>query len=215
MANRTLRRKPNSANKPSSGDGSEPDNVAGNIIGDADSASGADGRVADDDSIVDDAERGVADSARGSVRSGVVEIDPAELQRFIADGDRGDTPSDGSDTGDGRRQRKPRGPNKRARQAPQTIDVAAIQMLCNTLFVIARQPELALDDTEAKTISDAYAEFSKYHEVPGISPKRISEFNLAGALLTVFGTRAVAIFRSGRKPTQKQAQVVNIQGGVG
>jgi hypothetical protein len=84
-------------------------------------------------------------------------------------------------------------------------------MLCNTFFVVAQQPELALDESEAKLVSDAYAEFSKHHDIPGVNAKRISEVNLAGAILTVFGTRAVAMFRNRRsKRAPKQAQVIGI-----
>jgi hypothetical protein len=209
MANRTLRRtgkrveNVDGSNDVRKGDVSHVDSADGA------SAPGTDGNIDNNGEQSYSTEHSTSDSAGASVRNNVtniVELDPTELQQFIADGDR-DRDSDGTDSGEPRKQRKTRGPNKRTKQASQTIDVTAIQMVHTMLSVVLHTPELALDESEAKQLSDAYAEFSKYHEVPLVTPKRLSEINFAGALLTVYGTRAVAVFRKGKR---KPAQVVNM-----
>jgi hypothetical protein len=59
--------------------------------------------------------------------------------------------------------------------------------------VLLKTPELMLDQTEVKQLSEAYTTFCEYHEVPILTPKRMSEINLVATGLMIFGTRFIAI----------------------
>lgn len=56
-------------------------------------------------------------------------------------------------------------------------------------------PELGISKEELKQLNDAYVEFCRYHDVPLIDPKRMSELNLIGAVVMIYGTRAWTIVR--------------------
>jgi hypothetical protein len=75
--------------------------------------------------------------------------------------------------------------------------------------VLLKTPELMLEQDEVKTLSDAYGTFSEYHEVPMLTPKRMSEINLVAVALSIYGTRLVAISR--RKKVEKTIHGVPTQ----
>jgi hypothetical protein len=70
--------------------------------------------------------------------------------------------------------------------------------------VLLKTPELMLDPTEVKQLSDAYETFSQHHDVPLLTAKRMSEINLIAVACTLYGTRFVAITH--RKKAQRNGQ---------
>ena len=199
MANRTLRRKQNEDRS--------------NGIGDTITNTGVTDEPAiepepepDVDRIADEDDREPIIESDKSKRIGVIEIDPGELSSFIASGSGKRSGTDtGSDTGSGKRERKQRGPNKRKKEAPQNVE-AIVTMVHTWASVLLKTPELMLDSTEVKTLSDSYSTFCEYHEVPILTPKRMSEVNLIATALMVYGTRYAA-WRS-RKRNESKPHVV-------
>jgi hypothetical protein len=126
----------------------------------------------------------------GSVR--IVEVNPDELTDYIER----DSNSDGNGTGDStRKQRRKRGPNKRttgAKKAQEAIEPFLL-MAHTWAAVFLKTPEIALTTEEAKKLSDAYTNFCEYHDIPILSPKRMSEVNMILALGMVYGPRVIAV----------------------
>jgi hypothetical protein len=178
------------------------------IIFTGDSAQGSDGQPADDDRELDGAEHATASESDtvGGVR--VVEVDPANLQQFIADRERNSGDSGSGEPASERKPRKPRGPNKATRNSTP-IDVAAIKMFHTTASLMLHSPSFMLDDTEAKQLADALAEFSKHHDVPMLTQKRISEINFIGALGAIYGTRLMAMLND-KKQAKKDTQRLHV-----
>lgn len=187
MVNRTLRRA-YGGTRESTGE------LSGIIDGDVGSKQDSAGTVsADDSATVIDGTDAIGDTERISGGIGSVEIDPNELDEFIAR-DR-DGSSDGNVNGDGTRKRRKRGPNKRttgARKAQETVEPFLL-MAHQWAAVFLKTPEIALAPDEAKQLSDAYSTFCEYHEIPILSPKRMSEINMIAALLLVYAPRVVAV----------------------
>lgn len=147
-----------------------------------------------------------ANGESGSVkRIGVVEVNPNELGEFIASG--------GADTISERKRRTrsdagtKRGTRRRKAQGDQNYE-AVIAMVHTWASVLLKTPELQLDQTEVKNLAGAYEEFCNYHDVPILTPKRMSEINLIAVALTTYGTRMVAI--RNRKREERAAKVVPI-----
>ncbi len=155
---------------------------------------------------IDGAERAVP----GVTGNGYVEIDPADLGKFIDSG--GTT---GIDTGSGtgkRRGRKPGSTNKRrGKEAPPNLDTL---ILMHTMAsVMLHTPELMIDKDEAKALSDALANVQQYIDIPLISPKTMAFVNLAGTMAMMYGTRFVAIGKR-RKAERLKAKETNQQSNV-
>lgn len=191
MANRSLRRNPggngadagNVSSVIGSAIGSEPEHVSGS----ADDDTRVNGTVTVDESKPDSV---------GGVS--YVEVDPARLSEYINAGT-GTSDGTGTGTSDGTRKRKPRSDAGQPRGGRQPRSTAKetiapfIEMAHTWAAVFLKTPELQLDPTEVKQLSDAYDVFCKYHDVPIMSPKRMSEIQLIGAMGMVYGTRIVAI----------------------
>ena len=130
-------------------------------------------------------------------RVGTVEVDPAELGEFIASRSGS---GDGSSSGSGRRRRadagQKRGTRKR-KETPQNIE-AVVTMVHTWASVILKTPELMLETSEVKALSESYSTFCEYHEVPVLTPKRMSEITLIATALSIYGTRFVAIAKRKR-----------------
>lgn len=128
-------------------------------------------------------------------RIGVVEVNPEQLGEFIAERA---AERDDSGTGNGNNTRKRRSDSgvkrgrKSRKEAPQNID-AVVSMIHTWASVLLKTPELMLEESEVKQLSEAYNTFSEYHEVPLITPKRMSEVNLVCVALVIYGSRVVAI----------------------
>jgi hypothetical protein len=181
----------------SSGGSSGDESIGGYAdSGNDDNAIGESGTVKNDDQFVDgNGEQSVNESYESGI-DGVVEVDPAELGDFIASG--GTSNSDRDEPRKERKQRKPRGPNK-SKASPENI--APILSLIHTWAAVMLKTEaIQITPDEAKKLSVAYSEFSKYHSVPVLSAKRMSEINLLGALGLVYGTRIVAAVKRNKKP---------------
>jgi len=202
MANRTLRRPYNgtsgNASTDTDTDGSvarsEQERVSGEQ--DVDSKPNGNGDIGESDI-----------NGSGSVR--YVEIEPDKLGEYI-DSNRN---SDGNSDGDRTRKRrtdagKPRGKRSRKATAQETIEPFLI-MVHQWAAVFTKCPEIVLDETEAKKLNDAYATFCEYHEIPILSPKRMSEINMVAALMIVYGPRVVAI-RNRIKEENKVKHAKNI-----
>jgi hypothetical protein len=58
--------------------------------------------------------------------------------------------------------------------------------------VLLKTPEIELEQSEAKKLADAYNEFCQWHDVPILTPKRMSEINLVAVALSMYGPRYVA-----------------------
>jgi hypothetical protein len=208
MANRTLRRPRTTTIGITELDGIN-DGASESIVGTDDSIPSAkrDSVAASDDAGDD---TGTVDKPVGS---GVVEIDPADLDKFIAGGGTG---GDSESDSDKPRKRKPRsdaGTVRRKRgskEAPQDI-TALLNMVHTWAPIMLGIPELAADAEELEKLSSAYNEFCKFHAVPAITEKRISEANLIIALFSVYGTRGIAYFKrmsQEKKEAKEKAQQV-------
>lgn len=187
MADRTLRR---------SYIGTIPNPV---IDGDADGSiadiieDGAGTSGADDNSTVGDGEDTERDTERAGGGVRIVEIDPEQLGEYIARDGAGT--GNGADNGDGTRKRRKRGPNKRTTgkvKAQETVEPFLL-MAHTWAAVFLKCPEIALTQDEAKRLSDSYANFCEYHDIPILSAKRMSEINMILALGMVYGPRVVAV----------------------
>jgi hypothetical protein len=166
---------------------------------------GADGSIADiiedgagtsdtvNNSTVGDGEDTERDTERLGSGVRIVEIDPEQLGEYIARDGAGT--GDGSDNGDGTRKRRKRGPNKRttgAKKAQETVKPFLL-MAHTWAAVFLKTPELNLTEDEADKLSNAYNNFCEYHDIPILSPKRMSEINMILALGMVYGPRVVAV----------------------
>ena len=187
MANRTLRRA-YGGTRESTGE------LSGVIDGDVGSERERIEREPDtDNGAVGNGEVIERDTERDSGSVRIVEIDPEQLDSYIA----GDSDGNGNDSGNGagKRPRKKRGPNKRttgAKKAQETVEPFLL-MAHTWAAVFLKTPEIALAPEEAKQLSDAYSTFCDYHDIPILSPKRMSEINMIAALLLVYAPRVVAV----------------------
>jgi len=84
-------------------------------------------------------------------------------------------------------------------------------MLHSTLAVVLHTPELMLDESEVKQLSEAYSEFCMYHDIPILTPKRMSEVALIAVAIKLYGTRGMAIHeRRKQERLQKRGNVTPI-----
>lgn len=149
-----------------------------------------------------------------SQRIGVVEVDPGELGDFIASRtDSGNGDGDGNSGGGRTRRKRTDAGTKRGRRSkkevPQNVE-AVVTMIHTWASVLLKTPELMLDKGEVKTLSDAYSEFCNWHDVPVLTPKRMSEINLIAVACVTYGTRFVAITK--RKKQEREEKHFNPQG---
>jgi hypothetical protein len=122
---------------------------------------------------------------------GSVTIDPEQLSEYI-------NGTDGRDDNGESRKRRKRGPNKRTTGKTGKAKAEAsvepfLLMAHNWAAVLLKTPEIALSEMEAKQLSDAYSNFCEYHEIPILTPKRMSEIDLIAAMCLVYGSRFVAV----------------------
>jgi hypothetical protein len=85
-------------------------------------------------------------------------------------------------------------------------------MIHTMAAVMTHTPELKLDESEVKEFSSVYGEFCAYHEVPILTPKRMSELALGAFFLKIYGPRFVAI-RNRIKRDAKQRAGFNVHEG--
>ena len=201
MANRTLRR-------PNGGSGKSPVIIDGTLRGDARTVVLEPVAKQDSDRSARTDDTDATPERNGPVKQRVTEFDPGNAATS------GDTTSDGS--GDGKRSRRRRSDSgvKRARKSrketPQNIEAVA-GMIHTWASVLLKTPEIALDQDELKQLSEAYDNFSEHHEVPVLTPKRMSEIQLVSTLLMMYGTRFIAI--SNRKRAEKNARKLRVMPG--
>lgn len=165
---------------------------------------GADGD--DNESVVE------RDEPQRNEPIGVVEVDPGSLGEFIA---RGGTDSGRDSTGKRRTRAdagKPRGTRKR-KETPQNLDVV-INMIHTMAAVMTHTPELKLDESEVKEFSSVYGEFCAYHDVPILTPKRMSEVALIAFAFKIYGPRFIAVRNRIKRDTKQRGFNVH-QGGRG
>jgi hypothetical protein len=80
-------------------------------------------------------------------------------------------------------------------------------MIHTMAAVLLKTPELMLEESEIKKLSDAYETFTEYHEVPLLTPKRMSEVNLIATACMLYGPRLIAI-RNRHRDEKRQAQPI-------
>lgn len=161
------------------------------------SLSGEPGAESDIDRSADADDRDANEQPNGAVGVGVVEVSPERLGEFIEQraGERGD--DSGSGDGSGSRTRKRRADAGTARgkrggkKETQNIE-PLITMVHTWGAILLKTPELMLTADESKKLSDSYAVFCEYHDVPVMTPKRMSEINLIVAIATLYGPRLIA-----------------------
>lgn len=201
MANRSLRR-------PNSGVSRTPVIIAeptrkpvGTVILEPVAKPNTDRSAKSDDTDV----AGISDEP---IKHRVTEFDPADTTS--------DATGDGNGSGDGKRTRRRRSDSgqrrtrKGRKEAPQNIEAVA-GMIHTWASVLLKTPEIALDEDELKQLSHAYDNFSEHHEVPILTPKRMSEIQLVSTLLMMYGTRFIAI--SNRKRAERNAQKLRVMPG--
>jgi hypothetical protein len=192
------------------------DGVISNTNSDAGTNGSAEDSAHSSDAAIDGTDNTVVwdgkDTERDTERTGssvrIVEIDPESIDDYIASGGSGN----GDSTGDEPRKRRKRGPNKRTTGAKKAQDSVEPFILMAHTWAAAflKTPELQLEKEEAKQISDAYIEFCQYHDVPMLSPKRLSEINLIAALGLVYVPRVIAI-RNRTKEERRAANAKKVQ----
>jgi hypothetical protein len=131
---------------------------------------------------------------------GFATISPAELR----------TPDTGDATG--KRRGRPRGSKNRTQEdKPQGNLIESVESLLLSVHFMAAKlleiEELELDADEAKRLSNALKKVAEFYPV-AISPKRLALAELAIAAGTVYGPRAVALYK---KPPKKPGPVRVIQ----
>lgn len=199
MANRSLRRTPSRVEptaQPVQRASVEPDT---NVDGKQGAESTVNQRADGNDSHVD----GVSDTVE---RVRVIDIDPAELgERIRTDKGNSDGNGDGSETGK-RRTRKDAGQARGTRRKKETpANLTEVVSMVHTLSaVLLSTPELELDDEETKKLADAYAEFCVHHEVPVLTPKRMSEIALGAVVCKLYVPRLIAV--RNRKVEERKAR---------
>ena len=189
--------------------------VFGGIAGDTirvpvSGVSGEPGTIADSDRSADADDRNVNVESDSVKSVGVIDIDPGQLGNFI---DQRSAAGSGDDSNGGRTRRK-RSPNgtRRGRsstkETAQNIDAvtAGLNMLHTWGAALLHIPELEIEQDELQKLSESYGNFAQYHEAPMLTPKRVSEINLAMAVVTVYGTRFMAWRR--RKAEEKKIHSV-------
>lgn len=199
---RTLRRKQNVAG-----------NGAGTDATDQRTVASESGTVSTSKQHVDSTERNTvvaSDASSGdsaTIRNGVIEVDPNQLDAYIArDTSDGRDSSSGSDSDSGTRKRRTYTRRTRSKEAPPNIEAVAT-MLHTLAATVLHTPELILAPEETKQLSDAYANFCEYHDVPILTPKRMSEIQLISTAFMIYGTRLVAI-RNRKRTEQNNARNV-------
>ncbi len=184
MANRTLRRDYSSATE----------STNSFAISDG-RASGSESERIEREPDIDTVVNGDGDIDESNSRSdgcsvGVVEIDPEQLGEYVAGN------GAGSDTGSDTRKRRGRKPGSKNRGGKAKAEASVepfLMMAHQWAAVLLKTPEIALDANEAKQLSDAYSVFCEHHDVPVLSPKRLSEINLIAAMFMIYGPRFVAV----------------------
>ena len=183
MADRTLRRAYPRNDGVTQSDASAVSGNAGN------ESERIDGEQNTDSSVDGNGNDAEPNTERDSSSVRIVEIDPDKLGDYV-NGNGGD-----SDSGEPRKRRgrKPGGKNRTgAKKAQETVEPFLL-MAHQWAAVLLKTPEIALTSDEAKQLSDAYSNFCEYHEVPILSPKRMSEINMIAAMFVVYGPRFVAV----------------------
>jgi hypothetical protein len=124
---------------------------------------------------------------------GIIEVDPEQLGNVIRDR-AGSGGGDGDGSGTGRRQRSDKGTKRgtRKRKAVDQNYEAVVSMVHTWASVLLKTPEIELEQDEAKRLANAYNEFCQWHDVPILTPKRMSEINLVAVALSLYGPRFVA-----------------------
>jgi hypothetical protein len=200
MVNRTLRRTytgtiPNPVIDP---------NADGSVANELQSGDGSSN--GDDSATVGNGENSIGDTERSSGSIGIVEIDPEQLDDYIA-GDTSDGSNSSSTTGK-RRGRKPGSTNRKSAAKKAQDSIAPFVLMVHTMLA-AKVPEMLLTPDEAERVSSAYIDFCEHHDIPVLSAKRMSEINLISMIFTVYGTRIVAI-RSRMKEDAKVKKAKNV-----
>jgi hypothetical protein len=159
-----------------------------------------------DNTTIEHGENTIGDTERTSSRISIVEIDPEQLDDYIA-GDTSDGSSSSSTTGK-RRGRKPGSTNRKSAAKKAQDSIAPFVLMVHTMLA-AKVPEMLLTPDEAERVSSAYIDFCEHHDIPVLSAKRMSEINLISMIFTVYGTRIVAI-RSRMKEDAKVKKAKNV-----
>jgi hypothetical protein len=198
MANRSLRRSyggdASNSNGISTAVGSEPGSESESVDGIADANQELDGTGNERE----------PDTIGNSSSVGVVEIDPEQLGDYIAGN------GAGAESDSGTRKRRGRKPGtKNGRKKAEASVKPFLLMAHQWAAVLLKTPELMIDETEAQSLSDAYDVFCEHHEVPILSPKRMSEINLIAAMALVYGPRFVAV-RNRTKDEKKIKHAKNV-----
>lgn len=204
MVNRTLRR-PYIGTKPSVQSGASADGSVARIDDEPEQ------REPDTDRRVDnDGEESIRESSRDSSSFTTVEIDPERIDEYIA---RGGTQSnsgrDDSDSEPRKRRKYTRRSVNGRKKAQETVEPFVL-MAHTWAGTLLKTPELIMTPEEAKQLSDAYASFCEYHEVPILTPKRMSELNLIAVLFMLYGPRFVAWRARMKEERVKKAKPINV-----
>lgn len=117
------------------------------------------------------------------------------------------------------RKRRAKGTGTTAVTKQKTFQESNLEKLLLSLHLMGatflRTPELAIDEKEAQMLSKATLDVFAAYGVPEMSDKTLAGIQLAGAMIAVYGTRAVAIIRKPKRilPSPIQ-QPIQPQGNV-
>jgi hypothetical protein len=141
---------------------------------------------------------------------GVAEVNPGELGNFIAERARN---RDGN--GDGERTRRKRADSgvKRGKRKSkeESKNLASLFVFADTWAnILLKSEELTLTDDEREKMVEALNEFERFHDIPMVNSKTMSEIGLGVAALTVYGPRIVALVMNKKRKRQAVGNVTPI-----
>lgn len=164
---------------------------------------------------VDDGGKSGSDGSApiGKIKFQPIIIDPTELEPGTADNGGSDYPS-----GEPRKRGRPKGSGKSGNTSGGTakakntkeMDVDGLSAIFlsshQLLAAIAKSPELAIDEIEAKNLAAGVSNVARHYNM-GTTQKTLDWFNLFQALALVYGTRIFAMRdKFKRKPKTDQGK---------
>lgn len=131
-------------------------------------------------------------------------VDPADVIGTDAStGTGGGSDGDGDSTGTRRRRGRPPGGGTKKKAPLDLNGVEGLLLSIHTMgAAILAVPELALDQTESKTLAQAVGNVARHYDISA-GQKGLDHINLLMVAGMIYGTRALALARRRGKPAER------------